>query len=178
MRKNGRNGYTMIEMMVTSTLGLLLTSTLMGLLTLGREVWQDSDTKTTTLQEVRKGLSELSLDLPRASWSSPAGAVCGAGVTFGTGGSFICFRVPQTIVGQTITWGDTIRYRRVGTRLIRQNLTIGETRVVANSINSATFTPVGTPPSAYVTVAISAQKISRSTRTFQSSLQTNFSVRN
>jgi len=170
----------MIEMMVTSTLGLLLISALMGLLTIGRMVWQDSDSKITTVQEVRKGLSEISLDLPRASWSSPASVSCGVGITFGASGSSICFRIPQTIIGQTITWGDTIRYRigGNGTQLVRENLTTGKTRVVANFINSATFVPLPSPHQTVVTISIGAQNRSLSTRTLQSSLQTNFSVRN
>ena len=170
----------MIEMMVTSTLGLLLIAAIMSLLTIGRMVWQDSESKIATLQEVRKGLSQLSLDLPRSSWKSPAQGGPPQAITIALDGSSVTFQIPQSIVGQTITWGDTIRYRIAGngTQLVRENLTTGETRVVANFINSATFSQVGAPPSAYVTVSLGAQNRSHSTRTFQSSLQTNFSVRN
>lgn len=170
----------MVEMMVTSTLGVLLIATIMGLLSMGRDIWQDSETKIATLQEVRKGLSAISMDLPRASWSSPESEYCPAGVSAME--SSLCFRLPQSIDGQTITWGDTIRYRQTGSgtriQLIRENLTTGETSVVANSISTASFLPVGTPPSAYVTVTLTARKTSLSTRMFESSLQTNFSVRN
>ena len=68
MKKKSVAGFTMIEIMVTSVLGLLLTASLMGLLSLGRLVWQDADAKVGGVQEVRKGLMQLSLDLPRASW--------------------------------------------------------------------------------------------------------------
>ena len=180
MKQNWERGFTVVEMIVSSTLGLLLVATIMGLLNIGRMVWQDSESKISTLQEVRKGLSEISLDLPRASWLSPASADCPAGITIPEDGSSICFRFPQSIIGQTITWGDTLRYRidDSGTQLIRENLTTGETKVVANFITSVTFSPVGTPPSAYVSVVLGAQNRSLSTRSFQSSLQTNFSVRN
>ena len=180
MKKKSIMGFTMIELMVTSALGLLLTASLMGLLSLGRLVWQDADAKTGGVQEVRKGLMQLSLDLPRASWSSPATADCGSGITFGAGGSSICFRVPQTILGQTITWGDTIRYRvaGTGTQLVRENLTTGETQIAANTISSAAFATLPSPHNTVVTITLNAQNTSLSTRAFQSSLQTNFSVRN
>jgi len=172
MRKSRVNGFTMIEMMVTSTLGLLLIATIMSLLSLGRSVWQDTDAKLMTTQEVRKGLTTLSLDLPASSWTSPQS------ITIGGGGTSITFQIPQSINGNVVTWGDTIRYRLSGTQLLREDLTTNQTRVAANLINSATFTSVGTPPNAYITAAIVSQNTSLSTRTFRSSLQTNFSVRN
>lgn len=167
----------MVEMMVTSTLGLLLIGTLIGLLSVGRMVWQDAETKIATVQEVRKGLSEIALDLPRASWSSPA-ADCPEGIT--VDGDTLCFRIPQSISGSTITWGDTILYSRDwGTnQLIRENLTTGERRVVANFISNITFSTLPDPHQTVVRVIIWARKRSLSTRTFQSSLRTNFAVRN
>lgn len=175
-----KKGFSLVELMVTSTLGLLLTATLMLLLMLGRLVWQDSDAKVVTVQEARRGVTEFTSDVTRSSWTSPAGTVCNTtGILVAADGSFICFRVPQSITGSTVTWGDEIRYRRdtATNQLLRENLTTGETRVAANDVNTATFGRLGTDPNV-VTVSLRSRKNSLSTRPFESTFQTNVAIRN
>lgn len=181
MRKRHNRGLTLVEMMVTSTLGLLLLASIMGLLTLGRLVWQDAEAKMSTIQEARKGVTEIALDLPRSSSRPPGSGGPPNVVRIATDGSWIRFYLPRSIdANGNITWGDEIRYRVGGTgnQLVRENLTSGEARVIANFITSVTFTRSGTVPEEYYTASIRSQKNSLTTRLFDTTLQTNIAMRN
>lgn len=172
MSERSVKGFTLIEVVVGSALGLLLIASVLASLTLGRVVWQDTEARVATLQEARKALSAVTLDLPRSSWSSPEG------IAIAVDGSMIRFQIPQSMDSGIITWGDIIRYR-VGenSQLLRENLSTGETRVAANFISDITFGTLVDHPTV-VTVAVRSQKTSLSTRPFENVLQTNLSLRN
>lgn len=177
IRLSNTQGISLVEFLVTSTLGLLLVGTLMGLLSMGRLVWQDAEAKTITVQEARKGLTEIAADLTRSSWRTEAQG--GPPDPIVVRGRRLLFTLPASINGSAITWGDRIRYRvaGTGTQLVRENLTTQETRVVANDINRIVFAPSAVDPEA-ITVTITAEENSLSTRPFQTVLQTSISVRN
>ncbi len=171
-------GMTLVEMLVTSTLGLLLIGSVMGLLSLGRSVWQDTEANIATLQDARKALNQIAYDVSRSSWRDPADGGPPDPIEILNEGTEIRFQIPQNIVGNNITWGDRIVYRvNENGQLTRLNITTGETRIIANDINSIVF---GTLPSNanVITVSITARKTSLSTRQAQNVLQTNITVRN
>jgi len=182
-QKKERNGFTLVELMVSAALTFFLIATIMSILTLGRTVWQDADTKLINVQEGRRALAAITFDLMNSSWASPAGANCGAGITITDIGSFdtVCFHTlsidPDTGVASWAA-GEEIRYEPGdNNQLIRTNLTTGETRVLANYVSEFHMTPLGTDPQV-LTATLLLGKRSLSTRWFSNSLQTNISVRN
>ncbi|MFH1858196.1 MAG: hypothetical protein ABH845_04765 [Candidatus Omnitrophota bacterium] len=179
--KKRMKGLTLVEMMVATSLGVLLIASVMGLLLLGRDVWQDTETKMITLQQVRGALTEIGMDLPRTSRRPAAQGGPPLDLRIATDGSWIRFYIPQSITDGTITWGDEIRYRFIGAnhQILRENLTTGETRAVANFIDTATFgilDAVQYPN--VVAMTIRSGKTSLSRRVFETELQTNYTVRN
>lgn len=178
--KKSCHGFTIVELLVTTTISVLLIATLMTVLMLGRDVWQDAETKIGTMSEVRRGLTEVALDLPRTSWKTVADGGPPQAITLSGDGSSITFQIPQSTEGGAVVWGDVLRYRvgGRGNQLVRENLTTAETRVIANFVERVTFGRLSNPHENVITATLRAQKRSLSTRVFESTLTTNFYVRN
>ena len=165
-------GFTLLEVMVASAILLILAASLTTLLTLGQGVWQDTDNRLVIVQEARRALSEIALDLLHSSLTAPP-----QDLTIGAGGSTLTLQIPQSISNGVVTWGDVIRYQLGGNgaQLVRENLTTNQTRVVANYITGVTFATV-TP--GVIGITINSQKTSLTNRAFSHVLQTNLAVRN
>jgi len=164
---------TLIEVLVASSITVVLMTAIFTLLHMGQEVWQDADTQLTTVQEARRGMNTISLDLMRSGWT-------GGNIQIDQNGDWINFLIPQSVTSTAVTWGDQIRYQlggTGGTQLLRENLTTGQTDIAANFINSVSFGTLPTDPNV-ITVRINAQKTSLSTRVFSNQLQVNLAVRN
>lgn len=146
-----QKGFTLTEMMVSvsvfSLMILLTTMILRG----GEEQAQIIGAKMTLQESARESLYRMATEIREASPSR---------VTISNGGRTLTIRIPASVdTSGSITWSSPIVYQIGGTgnQLLRRDMGTGQATVLANDIQSLTFTANGNPL-ASVGLSVTAQR--------------------
>ncbi len=162
--KLGSAGMTLVEVMITVLLFSVLLGACLMLFLSGSETWMTTSTQVEIQQEIRKSVDWMKQDLLQAGASTITNVPAdGAWYTS------ITFRTANGISSGAISWSaDTITFQRGGTGSLQlQRVSGGQTRVLANSINTLQFRRQASS-SQVVEVNVVAQKNTIKGRTISS----------
>lgn len=149
MKKRPNNAFTLPEVMVSMAVFSIIMVLVGIILRGGEEQAQLAGIKMNLQESVREGLYRMALEIRESSPSR---------VAVGSGGSTLTFQIPANISNSgVITWSAPITFQRGGngTQLVRMGG--GQTTILANDIQSATFSATGAPVQTIV-FSVTAQR--------------------
>ena len=160
-RAQDRSGYTLVELMVASSIAMLLIGSIFSLTLMSQRALEQMQTAMTLSSSARSGMARMTQELHKAKRTS---------VKVSPDGASLSFRVPGS--------PRTIRYELGGPRR-NQLLRIenGASNIVCADVQKLAFSP--NPFSGkLITVTLRLEKSSRSQRGADSELTSRIKVRN
>lgn len=142
-----RNGFSLPELMVSMAVFSILMVLVAMILRGGEEQARTADMKMNVQEAARETLYKMALEVRQSSASK---------ATISGGGNTLTFQIPSSVSNSgTITWSSPIMYQVGGNgdQLIRTDTGTGQTQVLANDIESITFTNGTTAGTLVMTVA-------------------------
>lgn len=155
--RTGKNGFTLVEFMISIALASILAYALFTILRASNEQTQSADVKMALQDSAREGLYKM---IQEIRLSAPDQ------LTIGSGGLTVQFKIPNPssplASDYKIDWTNayTITYALGGLsnkQVIRTNTSTGQTQVVANDVTSVVFSGDASP-ARVVTVTMSLQR--------------------
>lgn len=172
-------GFTLIEILVSSTIFLLLVAVGFQSMSSGREAWYTSSATVAARQEIMKAYLQMEKELKETRPTQ-------INLTIGNNASSISFKLPCDINGDgtildatgNIEWcaNSTVYSLNATSQQITRTLS-GTTTVLANNITSLQFfRPASTPT--MLQINMTTQKRTPSSRTIQDAEQFTIKMRN
>lgn len=139
MKRKSEKGMTLVELLVAA----FVFSLVMGLTALtlrgGQEQARYTETRMHLDESLRQALYQMNLDLREAAPSR---------TTLGNGGASLTIQTPAAVSNSgNITWSNALTFQVGGNgrQLVKTDAGTGQTTVLANDIQSVTFTAAGNP---------------------------------
>lgn len=165
-KKNGQEGFTLVEIMVVVALSAIIFYGIFAMLRMGSIQANVAGVRMTINGSAREGMTRVLQELREASPDS-----------FSWGTNTVTFSNPETVNDDgSITWSDPIEYSVDGTQLLRTQA--GQVSVVANDVQSVTFTGDDEDDPSIVTVEMVIQRQTVQGRTYSETITGQGQVRN
>jgi prepilin-type N-terminal cleavage/methylation domain-containing protein len=149
--KNAKSGFSLPEMMVVLFIFTLVLGGLLSVFAVTERTYNTNKTKTELQQELRKSLGMMVYDLRQAGPAKitnvPADDIAYTTITFQT---------PADVNSGTVSWNPAITYALNGSQYVTRTIS-GVTKVIAQNINSLTFTRLSAS-SDVIRISMQAQK--------------------
>ena len=140
----------MIELMISAGIVTILIFGLFQTMDVGQKLLSTGDVSGDLRQEIIKVFTAMDREFKEIRPTTSSQLSLGVG----TSNSTITFKIPQVVNGTiynfttgNVTWGDDIRYTRDSSnrQITRTDVNTNVTTIIANNINSLTFTRPATP---------------------------------
>jgi len=178
-----KEGYTLIEVMISLLVFSIVVSGIFLVMIVGRSSWYSGDARIELQQELRKVIAQISNDLKQSSVSKLYldSTMSQSFPNDGVAHHAIAFKVDQGVNNSTgiIIWSSTpISYNLTGNQILRSD-GVNPATVVANKITDFNLTRQSAPSlSNLIFVSISSAKTTQLGQPTNASIDTAVAVRN
>ena len=132
MKRDIKDGFTLLEVMVAVAIFSVISLAIFAVLTSWRRSRDISELQIDVEFEARRAMRKMTEEIIQTGPNKIT-------ITDNTDpvDDIIVFQIPDSYAGGAITWGDQIQYSVSGQQLLRTNLTSGAPpEVIANNIDS------------------------------------------
>ena len=142
MKRKFEKGMTLPEVMTSVFIFSLLILLTSVVLREGQAQVMYAEARIDLEESLRQSIDKMGLEIRETSPSFAA---------IGDNGASLTFQIPSSVDDAgAITWSGSITYQIVGSQLVRLDTVTGETKPMANDIQTINFTSTGNPVSTLV----------------------------